>query len=70
MFSNLFRIAPHFVPYALPNIVLLEPTDLGPMLELETNLFEYSKKPMYKISNTSQERVLAQIVSIGIQNFN
>jgi hypothetical protein len=25
IFLNMFPIAPHFVPYALPNIVLLEP---------------------------------------------
>jgi hypothetical protein len=29
VFPNVFPIAPHFVPYALPNIVLLEPIKLG-----------------------------------------
>jgi len=44
VFLNLFQIALHFVPYALPNICPLGTYRLGMMLELETYLFECSEK--------------------------
>jgi hypothetical protein len=48
----MFPIAPHFVAYALPNIVLLEPIKLGECREFHDFMFEWILKyqVVYKIS--------------------
>jgi hypothetical protein len=40
VFLNMFPIPPHFVPYALANVVPLEPIYVGQYLVLKISVFE------------------------------